>query len=115
MNFPDGKGEMARCIVSFVDLDGIRHSVEVEAEGLYEASVLGICAFRKDELEPFSIFGNFHQSNAVPFMAHSILSSLRRKRVTQSSFTYCVRQVLKYLFYRICLLVAVRRILRQLR
>ena len=43
---------MAACIVSFVDLDGIRHSVEVEAEGLYEASVLGICAFRKHELEP---------------------------------------------------------------
>jgi hypothetical protein len=42
---------MAACIVSFVDLDGIRHSVEVEAEGLYEASVLGLCAFRKHELE----------------------------------------------------------------
>jgi hypothetical protein len=33
-------------------LDGIRHSVEIEAEGLYEASVLGLCAFRKHELEP---------------------------------------------------------------
>jgi len=43
---------MAACNVSFVDLDGIRHSVEVEAEGLYEASVLGLCAFRKHELEP---------------------------------------------------------------
>src|SRR6266851_3266798 len=43
---------MAACIVSFVDLDGIRHSVEVEAEGLYEASVLGLCAFRKHELQP---------------------------------------------------------------
>ena len=43
---------MAGCIVSFVDLDGIRHSVEVEAEGLYEASVLGLYAFRKHELEP---------------------------------------------------------------
>ena len=43
---------MAACIVSFVGLDGIRHSVEVEAEGLYEASVLGLCAFRKHELEP---------------------------------------------------------------
>jgi len=38
--------------VSFVDVDGIRHSVEVEAEGLYEASILGLCAFRKHELEP---------------------------------------------------------------
>ena len=43
---------MATCIVSFVDLDGVRHSVEVEAEGLYEASVLGLCAFRKHDLEP---------------------------------------------------------------
>jgi hypothetical protein len=43
---------MAACIVSFVDFDGVRHSVEVEAEGLYEASVLGLCAFRKHELEP---------------------------------------------------------------
>lgn len=43
---------MATCIVSFVDLDGVRHSVEVEAEGLYEASVLGLCTFRKHDLEP---------------------------------------------------------------
>src|SRR5260370_6763533 len=43
---------MAACVVSFVDLDGIRHSAEVEADGLYEASVLGLCAFRKHELEP---------------------------------------------------------------
>jgi hypothetical protein len=27
-------------------------AVEVQAEGLYEASVLGICAFRKHELTP---------------------------------------------------------------
>ena len=45
-------GLMAACVVSFVDLDGVRHSVEVEAEGLYEASVLGLCAFRKHNLEP---------------------------------------------------------------
>ena len=32
---------MAACIVSFVDLDGIRHSVEVEAEGLYEETKYG--------------------------------------------------------------------------
>lgn len=43
---------MVWCIVSFVDLDGVRHSVEVEADGLYEAAVLGICAFRKHALEP---------------------------------------------------------------
>jgi len=38
--------------VSFINLDGIRHSVEVEAEGLYEASILGLCAFRKHDVEP---------------------------------------------------------------
>ena len=46
---------MAACTVSYIDLDGIRHSVEVEAEGLYEASVLGLCAFRKHELDPGSL------------------------------------------------------------
>jgi hypothetical protein len=43
---------MAQCIVSFVDLDGVRHSVEVQADGLYEAAVLALCGFRKHELEP---------------------------------------------------------------
>lgn len=43
---------MAACIVSFVDLDGVRHSVEVQAEGLYEAAVIGLAGFRKHELEP---------------------------------------------------------------
>lgn len=41
--------------MSFVDLDGIRHSVEVQAEGLYEAAVLGLSGFRKHELEPVGL------------------------------------------------------------
>jgi hypothetical protein len=43
---------MAACIVSFVDLDGVRHSVEVQADGLYEAAVLGLSALRKHDLNP---------------------------------------------------------------
>lgn len=43
---------MAGCIVSFVDLDGIRHSVEVEADGLYEAATLAFVSFRKHDLQP---------------------------------------------------------------
>ena len=43
---------MAACIVSFVDLDGVRHSVEVHADGLYEVGILSLCAFRKHDLEP---------------------------------------------------------------
>lgn len=33
-------------------LDGVRHSAEVDADGLSEASVLGLCAFCKQDLEP---------------------------------------------------------------
>jgi hypothetical protein len=36
------------CLVSFVDSRGIRHSVEVEAESLYEAAVLGIRRLNED-------------------------------------------------------------------
>ncbi len=43
---------MPTCIVSFVDLDGVRHSVEVLAEGLYEAAVLGLSAFKKHDFQP---------------------------------------------------------------
>jgi hypothetical protein len=43
---------MAVCIVSFLDLDGMRHAVEVQAEGLYEAAILSLVAFRKNDLDP---------------------------------------------------------------
>ena len=46
---------MALCIVSFVDLEGVRHSVEVQADGLYEAAVLGLAAFRKHKVEPAAL------------------------------------------------------------
>src|ERR1022692_2381983 len=37
------------CRVSFKDLDGIRHSAEVQAETLYEAAVLGLKALKNSE------------------------------------------------------------------
>ena len=40
------------CIVSFTDPDGFRHSVEVQAESLYEAVVLATRAFREHECTP---------------------------------------------------------------
>ena len=43
---------MAVCIVSFVDLDGVRHSVEVQADGLYEAAVLAFVSFKKHDFRP---------------------------------------------------------------
>ena len=43
-----------RCLVSFVDLDGFRHAVEVQATTLYEACVLAVRAFREHGCEPKS-------------------------------------------------------------
>jgi len=33
---------MARCVVSYLDSEGLRHSVEVEAESLFEAAVFAL-------------------------------------------------------------------------
>ena len=43
---------VASCIVSYLDTDGLRHAVEVEAESLYEAAVLAIRTFRQHDCEP---------------------------------------------------------------
>ena len=43
---------MATCVVSYLDSDGFRHSVEVDADGLYEAGVLAIRAFRQHDCAP---------------------------------------------------------------
>jgi hypothetical protein len=43
---------MAACRVSYVDFDGFRHSVELEAGSLYEAAILAVSAFRDHDYEP---------------------------------------------------------------
>jgi hypothetical protein len=43
---------MAKCFVSYLDLSGIRHQVEVEAGSLYEAAALAVKAFRDHDCEP---------------------------------------------------------------
>ena len=43
---------MPRCVVSYLDTSGIRHTVEVEAQSLYEAAVLAIRVFRQHDCEP---------------------------------------------------------------
>ncbi len=40
------------CTVSFTSPDGIRHSVNVRAETLYEAVVLAVRAFREHDFAP---------------------------------------------------------------
>jgi hypothetical protein len=43
---------MATCVVSYLDHSGIRHTVEVQAESLYEAAVLAVRVFRDNDCEP---------------------------------------------------------------
>ncbi len=43
---------MAACLVSYLDTSGVRHSVEVEANSLYEAAALAIRVFKQHECEP---------------------------------------------------------------
>jgi len=46
---------VARCIVSYLDTDGFRHTVEVGAESLFKAGALAIRAFRQHHCEPGSL------------------------------------------------------------
>ena len=46
---------MAVCIVSFLDTNGIRHSVEIEAASLFEAAVLAVKIFRDHDCAPGEI------------------------------------------------------------
>lgn len=41
---------LAPCRVTYTDADGLLHSIEVEAETLYEAVALAIAEFRQDEM-----------------------------------------------------------------
>jgi hypothetical protein len=43
---------MASCFVSYLDTEGIRHSVEVEAGSLYEAAALAAATLKKHECAP---------------------------------------------------------------
>ncbi len=42
---------LSRCLVSYRDTVGVEHSVEVEAESLYEAVALAVAEFRDSELD----------------------------------------------------------------
>ena len=43
---------MPLCTVSYTDSDGIKHTVEIQADSLYEAAVLAIKVFKQHDLEP---------------------------------------------------------------
>lgn len=45
--------EMPKCVVSFVDIEGIRHSVEIEdADGVFEATTKALRVFRDHDCMP---------------------------------------------------------------
>ena len=43
---------MANCFVSYVDVSGIRHTVEVSADSLYEAAVLAVRILEQHDCAP---------------------------------------------------------------
>ena len=43
---------MATCIVSYLDTSGIRHTVELEADSLYEAAAVALRTFKEHGCEP---------------------------------------------------------------
>lgn len=43
---------MASCVVSYLNTEGLRHTVEVDAESLYEAAVLAMQRFKQHDCEP---------------------------------------------------------------
>jgi hypothetical protein len=63
------------CVVSFVDSGGIRHSVEVAAESLYEAAALAVREFRRhpwtDGMEPGAVT-RFAVSVKAPATTHEV-------------------------------------------
>src|SRR5271157_1839331 len=45
-----GAMALSRCRVSYTDADGVVHSVEVDADSLYEAVALAVAEFRQGEI-----------------------------------------------------------------
>lgn len=45
----------SRCRVSYVDLEGVHHGIDVEAESLYEAVAIAVVQLREDDVSPATI------------------------------------------------------------
>jgi hypothetical protein len=61
------------CIVSFTGPTGIRHSVEVMAESLYEAAALGLSLLRKEDwADPIAPGTRFDVQVREPSTIHTV-------------------------------------------
>ncbi|HEY6329727.1 MAG TPA: hypothetical protein VI756_10350 [Blastocatellia bacterium] len=76
---------MPLCLVSFVDLDGFRHSAEVEAGSLFEAGALAISAFRQHECEPAPISTLEIEITVASTVKHTVTPQRIRDWVGSSS------------------------------
>ena len=69
-------GNARTCVVSFVDLVGIQHSVEVAAESLFEAAALAVSEFRRhpwtDGMEPGAAITRLAVSVKEPATTHEV-------------------------------------------
>ena len=81
-------GNARTCVVAFVDSAGIRHSVEVAAESLYEAAALAVQEFRRhpwtDGMEPGAIT-RLAVSVKEPATAHEVSIRQLEKWVSGSA------------------------------
>lgn len=65
---------MARCFVSFIDLDGVRHGVDVQAESLYEAASIGPPRLL---LHPGELFGELGPPTAKDGITYYLSQEIR--------------------------------------
>jgi hypothetical protein len=68
------------CAVSFVAPTGVRHSVDVQAESLYEAAILGVSLLRRDGwVEPIAPGTEVQIEVREPATTHRVtVAQLRR-------------------------------------
>jgi hypothetical protein len=59
------------CTVSFTDTNGLRHSVNVQAETLYEAVALAVRAFREHQCAPTPMTA-FEIEARSPAVTHTV-------------------------------------------
>jgi hypothetical protein len=52
LRWANERRNMRSCVVSFIDFNGIRHSVEVQAESMYEAAAAALEAFHNHDCPP---------------------------------------------------------------
>ncbi len=68
---------MAICVVSYLDTEGLRHSVDAQADSLYEAAVLAMRTFKAHDCEPGLI------SKLEVEIRSSIVHTITPKKVRQ--------------------------------